>query len=120
VAFDQSDHTTAGALYRESLALHQQLENKHGVAMLLESFIGLAVALAQFELALQLAGAATTLRKALNTPPPPDKQATLERQLSQARQALGTELVDAALAVGQSLPLEQAGESIHQLIAQAS
>src|SRR3954469_3341189 len=77
------------------------------MAYLLEGFAALA-AQRQPERALQLAAAATALRRASGSMLPPADRAALELQLKPARQTLGADGVETAWQAGAALSPDQA------------
>ncbi len=107
VARDQGDYATARSLYEEGLTINRALENKYGLAYLLEDVGGMAALQGQPERALQLAGAAASLREVINAPLPPAEQARLEEMLAPARAALG-EVAAAVVTAGQAMTWPQA------------
>jgi tetratricopeptide (TPR) repeat protein len=108
VACDRGDYDAARGLYEESLVMWKRLGDKRKVAASLERFVGLVVAQGHPARALRLAGAAAALRETIDAPPPPSEQARLDRRLDTARQALGEEAANHALADGREMTMEQA------------
>ncbi|HLK60608.1 MAG TPA: tetratricopeptide repeat protein [Chthonomonadaceae bacterium] len=107
VAKFQGDYAAARALYGESLAVAQELGDKQRIAFLLEAFANLK-ATEQPERAGRLWGAAEALRKTVGLHRSPNEQARYDRQVVQARAAVGDAAFAAAWTEGQAMPLEQA------------
>ena len=104
----QDDYTTAYPLYQESLQINRALGDRWMLAYLLEN-IGVLLALqSDTERALQLIGAAATLRETINTPLSPVEQSQLNRTLEPARQQLGEPAATNAWLAGRALSLEEA------------
>jgi hypothetical protein len=104
------DHAAAKALYDEALAIGYELGDLWLVAYVLED---VAILLARLDTpveALTLAGAAARLRRELGSPRPPASQAELDRELDQARSALGPDEASRATAAGEALDVEHAAE----------
>ena len=108
VARAQNDYQTARTLYEESLTINRGLGDREAIAYLLEDIGGLAALQGQAERALHLFGAAKVLREATGAPLPPAEQATLERMLGPARQALGETATALAISQGRAMSLEEA------------
>ena len=101
------DYVGAYPLYIESLQINRELGDRWMLAYLLEN-IGLLLALQQEGIrALQLVGAAATLRAALNTPLSATEQGQLDNTLAPVRQALGATAIT-AWETGKAMSLEQA------------
>jgi predicted ATPase/transcriptional regulator with XRE-family HTH domain/uncharacterized protein HemY len=108
VALAQRDYATARACYVESLTLRRDLGHRLAMPAMLEDLAGLAVAENKSARALVLAGAASTLRDAVGSPPSPAEQEQSEYWLSSARALLQSEEANRAWALGQALDLDQA------------
>jgi predicted ATPase/serine/threonine protein kinase len=102
IANDQGEHARALALHKSALATHRSLEDRLGMAYALEG-IACAVAHARPQEALRIAGAASQLREAIQSPPSPAEQKTLDRGLSAAREAEGPERVGQLFDEGRAL-----------------
>ena len=83
---------------------------ERGVARVLESIVGAAVALSQPGRALRLAGAAAALRESLGVPLSPIEQAKLKLSLEPAWKSLGKLGGGAVWTEGQTMPLQRAIE----------
>jgi non-specific serine/threonine protein kinase len=90
------------------------------VAHFMEGFSGLASALGEHERAVNLAGAAETLREAAGAPLHPAWRGLAEPWLVISRQALGEAAYASALAAGRRLPLERVVEEVEQITANAN
>jgi non-specific serine/threonine protein kinase len=108
LAAGQGAYPHAAALYKESLALRQRMGDQHGVAQILEGLAAVGAAQDDLMRAVQLAGAAETLRTATGVPPLPRERAAHARTLSILRARLDTEAFARAWTEGQALSLEQA------------
>ncbi len=123
----QGKHSAARALYEESLALVREMGNKMNIAICLEGLAAVAMAEGVTEAflaggksraptinrgatslgAIQLWGAAHSLRQAIGAPIPPVDRATYERSVATARSQLGEKAFAKAWAEGQTTILEQ-------------
>ncbi len=106
----QGNHSAARALYKESLALVREMGNKMNIAICLEGLADVAMAEGAAEAslwAIQLWGAAQSLRQAIGAPIPPVDRATYERSVATARTQLGEKAFAKAWAEGQTMILEQ-------------
>ena len=112
---EQNDFRAADSLYRESLALFQELEHKRGIARLLECFSASAAAQSEPERALRLAGAAAALRQSLGAALNPVEQEKLEKSLESARQKLPTTPARTAWLEGWVMPVEKVIEDLLKL-----
>lgn len=108
------DQVAAVAYYREGLTVLRETGDRQAIAA---SFEGLAASASSTEQpdsawrtqrAVRLLSAATTLRLALGSPPPPTERIAHERALTAFRANLGEELFEAAWAEGRAMTLEQA------------
>jgi tetratricopeptide (TPR) repeat protein len=108
LAHDEGDTDAARGLYLESLALFQELKSRLEIAEVLEGLAAVDTSDAQPERAARLFGAAEALREAIGTPVPPADRGELERQVADARAALGDDRFAAAWAAGRVLTPEQA------------
>lgn len=89
VARERGDYAQAPGLYRESLIITSDLGDSWALCYLLEDIGCLAALRHAADLAIRLAGAAASLREAINAPLSPPEQASLDRKLASAREALG-------------------------------
>ena len=108
LAREQTDYAKARSLYRDSLQFFQSLDHKRGIARLLECFATAAAAQGEAENALQLAGAAASLRQAVGAPLARADQARLEKSLEPARRALTDSGGASKWMEGWAMPPEQA------------
>jgi tetratricopeptide (TPR) repeat protein len=90
VARELGEYRQSFDLYRESLIISSDLGDSWALCYLLEDIGCLAALQNNPEKALLLVAAATTLREQINAPLSPPEQASLDRKLEPARQALGT------------------------------
>lgn len=112
-AKDQQEFDAAQSFLRESIVLLQAIGDKRLIAYALEASAGASAATKRPEeigRAARLWGAAQTLRAALAAPMPPNEQMTHERDVVQARAALGQQAFTDAWLEGGALTLEQAVE----------
>ncbi len=108
VARDQGDYPAAFPLYVEGLMINRELGDRYAIAYLLEDMGGLAAKQGQPERALQLVGAASTLRQTIGAPLSPAEQTQLERMLEPVEQTLDEIARATALGEGRAMSLEQA------------
>lgn len=102
------DYAVARTVYQDSLLTFRDLGDRRMIAYLLEDVGGLLALDGGKERALRLAGAASVVREALNTPLSAADQRRLDAALAPARQALGEEAAAAAWEAGRALPLDSA------------
>ncbi len=110
VALTLSDYSSTRTFYAESLAIRREIGETRGIAYSLESFAALFSARGETETASRLWGAAEVLREALVMPLPPNERIHHDRQVDEARMALGDEAFAAAWKEGREMTLEQAIE----------
>jgi tetratricopeptide (TPR) repeat protein len=108
IAAEQGDDTTARTRYAEALTLAREMGHRGEIAIILHCFAGLALASAQPERALHLAGAAAALHETTDCPLRLAEQAAWERRLHLAHQMLSETAAAAAWAQGRAMALEQA------------
>jgi adenylate cyclase len=99
---------TVRPLLSESLQLNYEIGDRTAIAYCLEDFAGLATAQSEFWQAFCLIGAALALRHEVGSPLPPGEQADLDKLLAPARAALSFDQVEAAIAAGRAMSLEEA------------
>jgi predicted ATPase/class 3 adenylate cyclase/Tfp pilus assembly protein PilF len=104
------DHDTARDLYEQSLRIVHALGDLRGTARLLESLANLAVAQAQAERALRLAGAAAALRRDIGAPLSGAESARVQNTLDLAGKLSARSQADAGMVSigGGSMSLEEA------------
>jgi hypothetical protein len=90
------------------MSISRELEAKPVLLQLLGDMGGLAAQKGQAERALRLVGAAIVLHESIGARLPPAEQERLESMLEAARQSLGEEAAEAALAEGKAMSFEQA------------
>ena len=103
----QGDYDGAADLLKESLALNLEAGDKRLTAYVLECFVSLLVEQEYPDQALRIAGAAAALRKGIRSPLAPAEREELETWIAKAREALGEEDADRALASGEAMTLQQ-------------
>lgn len=108
VARRQGDAIVARAAYRESLAIYRDLHEKWALSYLFEDIGWLLAELGQAQEALQLVGAATTLRSEIGAPLTPREAADLYDALAPARLGLSEPAQAAAAQAGAALSLTDA------------
>jgi tetratricopeptide (TPR) repeat protein len=110
VARAQNRYGVARDLYYESLEINRELGDDWALAYLLED-VGYWNAAEGFpKIALELIGAADTLRESIGAPLPPAERENSEKLLKPARDGLSSEAQEAALEAGRLMSLEQAIE----------
>ena len=97
------DHDAARRHYAASLQAYRDYDDAWAMAFLLEDIGQLAAQLDEPELALQLVGAADTLREEIGAPRAPALEQQLEEQLAQGTEVLGVEGQTAARSRGRAL-----------------
>ena len=97
----------ARAALGQSLSLHATVGDQTGVAATLEMLARLALAERGAELALTLAGAATSIRQSTGAALPTVEEAELKSEIDRARGALDVPTAQAAWQRGFDLPLDQ-------------
>jgi predicted ATPase/transcriptional regulator with XRE-family HTH domain len=107
IALAANDSASAEALFLDSLAVHREVGNRWGVALALEGLAELLVG-RQPKLALQFAGAAGSLRSAINRPLPPVEEPLFHATLRAAQAAVGSNEAGTALLSGASLSMADA------------
>ncbi|MBI1742496.1 tetratricopeptide repeat protein [Candidatus Acetothermia bacterium] len=109
VAQCQADYRRARSWYEESLEISREMRNRQMISSAIEAFasVELAEGRAQ-QRAVQLFGAAESLRVAASSPMSPADRAEYDPILAAARTALGEDVFAAAQAEGRAMTLEQA------------
>jgi predicted ATPase/DNA-binding CsgD family transcriptional regulator len=108
VALEQGHFSTARARYEDSLLQLLDLGDIWSVAMVLESLAALAHVRSNPTRALKLIGAASTLRERLRSALPPVQRAQQQKLIDAVQGSVGADAVNAALAEGRAMELEQA------------
>jgi predicted ATPase/DNA-binding XRE family transcriptional regulator len=107
-ALAQGDTEQAAQLYRESLELNRRIQYMPGIVYCLFGFASISAMRGLPERAARLAGAAAALCDAIGLGLPNFFVAAYDRSIAAARTQLGEEVLAAAWAAGQVLPLHQA------------
>jgi predicted ATPase/DNA-binding XRE family transcriptional regulator len=107
IAREQDDHQRALAFYREGLALHQTMGNTVWIAWCLEGMAATFCAKRQFERAIQLCAAASTLRASTHALRPPAEEKQYDQVLARAREAVGEVAFTRAEKVARLFSLEE-------------
>jgi DNA-binding CsgD family transcriptional regulator len=107
LAHERGHNAEAAGWYAAALPVAHRINHPRRMAYLLEGFATLAAG-EHPELALQLAGAATSLRRANGSMLPPSDQAALERNLDAAQRQLGDGRRQAAWEAGAALTADEA------------
>ena len=103
VAYAQGDDVSARTLYKESLAIRRDLEDKGGIAGSLECLSAVAATQGRTDQAVQMWGAASTLRDSIGSSLPPNERENYNRQVASARQVLGDEAFAVAWMQGRAM-----------------
>jgi predicted ATPase/class 3 adenylate cyclase len=106
----QGDTATARALFEESLMIRRELGDKRSIATSIDAYAYLNNQEQQAARAARLWGAATALREAIELPRVPSDQEQFDREVAEARSALGEAAFAAAWDEGHAMILEQAVE----------
>lgn len=110
LARTQGNYEEAWRQYRESLAIYRVLDDKWALAYLFEDMGCLMALQGHAARALQLVGAASTLREEIGAPLSATEATKLEGALAPACQMLGEGAATSARAEGRALPLVEAIE----------
>ena len=108
IACQQGDTGAAHALYREAMEIFASLGYRRGIARVLEGCACLAVRQKQVARALQIAGAASHLRRLTSAFLPAAEQTNIDEMLKPAWELLSHEDGKAAWAQGSGMSLQQA------------
>jgi non-specific serine/threonine protein kinase len=108
IAMAQGRNGEAHEQFTESLRLCWEIGEQARVADLLETLGQLIATRGQEGEALRLAGAAMTLRDTLRVPAQPRIHTLRQAWIEQARQVLGSEVVDALLSEGKAMSIDSA------------
>jgi tetratricopeptide (TPR) repeat protein len=108
VALAQGDQEHARACFAESLALHREQGNRPGILESLAGFGALMAAQGQARRAALLFGAIAALRANLGAPMWPAERVEYERHLARVGMAFSEAALQAVLAEGGGMTLEQA------------
>jgi predicted ATPase/DNA-binding CsgD family transcriptional regulator len=110
LAIADGDYVQARSATRESLLLRQNLSSRPAIAYSLESIAGLAAAEKEPQSALQLAGAAASIRDAIGERQSLMGQAMVDEWLIPLRHSLGQDEFRSAWEAGRAMSIEQAVE----------
>lgn len=113
-ARELGDYTTARRNYAASLETYHSNDDLWALSFLLEDLAMLASRTGAESAAFELLGAAEMLRERIGSPRDAEQQAEIDSQLRQARQALGTAAMTAALARGWSWSVTEAMDRAQQ------
>jgi predicted ATPase len=108
IAAEQGDQSTACSRLAECMEILKTLGDRQGLAATMEAYAGAAAAAGQPERALRLAGAARSLRKAIDSPLSKPDEDLLDSKLAQARRTLGPERAGVALEDGERMGIDEA------------
>ena len=103
----RGDDAAARALYEESLAIARELGDKWAVALCLVGLGEVVASQQQEDLAVQLWGAAESLRQAIDAPVPQIERAAYERAVEAAHTHLGERAFAVAWSQGRTMIPEQ-------------
>jgi tetratricopeptide (TPR) repeat protein len=106
--FEQGDLATARRHYVDSVKLRQELGERLGLIELIEDFARLCTAQNQPARAVQLAGAAGSLRQTLGIPPHAASGKRLERNLEPTKEQLTADEWARIWAEGEAMTLDEA------------
>lgn len=108
VLIDQGDAPAARESLVESLQITRALGDKRAIAFLLENFARIAFLQNETARAVQLMGAANTLRQNIGAPLPEAEQKQLDERLEQCRAQFGNQFVVEAWDAGKQMTMEEA------------
>jgi hypothetical protein len=117
VAHGEGDYTAAHSLYRQSLAIKQEISDKHGAADTLDALASLAVSEGREEWAAQLWGTTSLLREAIGSRLALNEREERKCEEATARKAVGEARFLAAWERGCALTWEQTVASLRTWIA---
>jgi non-specific serine/threonine protein kinase len=106
----QGDYASARAYFEESLTIQREIGDRSGISFSLEAFASLAARESRSERAAALLAGAEALREEIGVPIAPHEREQRDRDLSEARQALGEEAFTSAWERGRAMTMEQAIE----------
>ncbi len=115
MATEQGDYASARAYLEESLGIRKQIGDRSGITSSLEAFGRLAARVSRSEQAAALWGAAEALRTEIGWLLPPGERESYDRDLADAREALGAEAFATAWAKGRVMTLDQAIEIAQEI-----
>jgi adenylate cyclase len=101
-------HESVRPLLSESLSLNHEVGDTVAIVYCLEDFAGLAAAEGNSIRALQIVGASSALREQIGSGLSSGEQADFEKLLAPAYATLSTEQIEAAMAAGRAMSLEEA------------
>lgn len=110
VVTEEREYEAAFEYFRESLSINRELDDRLAMAYVFEALGCLAATQNHPRRALQLVGAAASLRSAIGAPLSPAEQTRLHDRLAPARHELDEAAQQAAEAEGRALTYEQAIE----------
>jgi adenylate cyclase len=108
IAHEEGEYATAHALFEESLLINRELGDLGAIAHLLEDFAYLAAAQDLLPRALQLLGAATSLRKSTGALRGAAEQQRFEQRRTTIESALGPDSAELNWEVGRAMSLTTA------------
>jgi non-specific serine/threonine protein kinase len=108
VAAEEGDLRAARSYYREALAIDRAMGSREGIACALDGVADVASRTGEWTRAGRLAGAAEALRRGIGYELEPADRAFRERYMAEAREHLGEAGLEAALAEGRAMTIEQA------------
>jgi DNA-binding CsgD family transcriptional regulator len=110
LAIADGHYVHARSATRESLLIRQDLGSRSVLTYSLESIAALAAAEGEPQCALQLAGAAASIRDAIGERQTPMGQAVVDQWLVPLQHARGQDAIRSAWETGRAMPIEQALE----------
>jgi hypothetical protein len=105
---EQADHAAARSAFREAMEIFTSLEQRRGIARVLEGCASLALAEGHASRALTLAAAARQLRRLIGASLSQSEQSSLDRKLAPAWKALSQFEGKVAWTKGSAMSLEDA------------
>lgn len=107
---ERGEYSSARLKVEQGLIVLYELRDQKAIAGCLENLAKISTALRQTQKAVRLLGAAAALRDTISAPLRPVDRSDVERDVADARAALGEEAFAAAWAQGRAMTLEQAVE----------
>jgi class 3 adenylate cyclase/tetratricopeptide (TPR) repeat protein len=105
---DLGDHRAAAARYAEALELQRELDDRFSLTFILEDVGVLLAAAGEEEEGFELLGGAEAVRGQIGSPRPPTLDLELAAHFATARQTLGDDVADAAVARGRGWTFDEA------------
>jgi predicted ATPase/class 3 adenylate cyclase len=107
IAVARREYADAHAWYAETFAVHRDQGDRLGAVKSLEGLAGVLTATSQFDRAARLFGTAEHLRSAIGAPRTPQEAESVETCAGRLREALGADLLQARMAEGAAMDIDE-------------